>query len=169
MMLREIKPVELKDNPFQMIGKDWLLVTAESGGKVNAMTASWGFMGVMWGKDVVSIVLRPQRYTKELIDASSTFSIAVLDADRRSTYNYLGSVSGHDEDKIPKTGLTVLHDGETPYFAEAKTVFICRKLYAQPYTPNAFIDPGCDEKWYPDKDYHTMYIAEIEKVLVNEG
>ena len=29
-----------------------------------------------------------------------------------------------------------------------------------------FTDGGeCDEKWYPDKDYHTMYMAEIVKVL----
>ena len=25
-----------------------------------------------------------------------------------------------------------------------------------------------DEKWYPDKDYHTMYLGEIVKVLVRE-
>ena len=54
----------------------------------------------------------------------------------------------------------------TPYFGEANTVFVCRKLYAQPYDPSCFIDKACDERWYPEKDYHTMYIAEIEKVLV---
>lgn len=54
----------------------------------------------------------------------------------------------------------------TPYFGEADTVLICRKLYAQPYDPSCFIDKSCDERWYPDKDYHTLYIAEIEKVLV---
>ena len=36
--MREIKPEELQKNPFQMIGKEWLLVTAEQEGKVNAMT-----------------------------------------------------------------------------------------------------------------------------------
>ena len=25
-----------------------------------------------------------------------------------------------------------------------------------------------DKKWYPEKDYHTMYISEIIKVLVKE-
>ena len=40
-MFREIKPQEIKDNPFELIGKEWLLVAANKDGKSNAMTASW--------------------------------------------------------------------------------------------------------------------------------
>jgi hypothetical protein len=43
-----------------------------------------------------------------------------------------------------------------------------KKLYAQEYRPECFIDSSLDEKWYPQKDYHTMYILEIEKILVRE-
>lgn len=166
MSFKEIKPEELQKNPFTMIGKEWLLVTAEKEGKANTMTASWGGAGVMWGKNVAFIVIRPQRYTKEFIDNSGKFSLSVLDESFRKTYSYLGSVSGRDEDKITKSGLTVAHEGGTPYFEEANTVLVCRKLYAQEYQPECFIDTALDEKWYPGKDYHTMYIAEIEKILV---
>jgi hypothetical protein len=31
--------------------------------------------------------------------------------------------------------------------------------------PECFADKACDEKWYKN-DYHTMYIAEIDKFLV---
>ena len=41
---------QFNESPFRMIGKEWMLVTAEKDGKVNAMTASWGGMGVMWGQ-----------------------------------------------------------------------------------------------------------------------
>lgn len=165
MSFKEIKPEELQKNPFTMIGKEWLLVTAEKEGKVNTMTASWGGVGVMWGKNVAFIVIRPQRYTKEFIDASDTVSLSVLGEEHRKTLGYLGSVSGRKEDKIEKCGLTVAHDGTTPYFEEANTVIIGRKLYAQAYRPECFIDNTLNEKWYPDKDYHTMYILEIEKIL----
>lgn len=87
--MKVIKPEELNKNVFSMIGKEWLLVTAEKEGKVNTMTASWGGLGVMWGKDVAFIVLRPQRYTKEFVDAGETFSLSVLDGERRKTLNYL--------------------------------------------------------------------------------
>lgn len=166
MSFKEIKPEELQKNPFTMIGKEWLLVTAEKEGRINTMTASWGGVGVMWAKNVAFIVLRPQRYTKEFVDASRTFSLSVLDESFRKTYSYLGSVSGRNEDKIAKSGLTVAHEGETPYFEEANTVLVCKKLYAQEYQPECFLEEEPDKKWYPDKDYHTMYIAEIEKVLI---
>ena len=57
MSFKEIKPEELQKNPFQMIGKEWLLVTAEKDGKANTMTASWGGVGVMWGRNVAFIVI----------------------------------------------------------------------------------------------------------------
>ena len=56
-------------NPFQRIGQDWMLISAEREGKVNTMTASWGMMGVFWGKNVVTVGIRPQRFTKEFVDA----------------------------------------------------------------------------------------------------
>ena len=128
-MRKEIQPEQFDKNAFQMIGKDWMLVTAEKDGKVNTMTASWGGAGVMWGKNVAFVVIRPQRYTKEFIDASDTFSLSILDNSYRKTLNYLGTVSGRDEDKIQKSGLTVEHSGNTPYFKEANTVLLLKKLY----------------------------------------
>ena len=31
--------------------------------------------------------------------------------------------------------------------------------------PKDFLDETIDETWYKDKDYHTMYIAKITKIL----
>lgn len=67
--MKEIKPEELQKNPFQMIGKEWLLVTAEKEGKTNTMTASWGGVGIMWGKPVAYVFTARSVYTKEFIDA----------------------------------------------------------------------------------------------------
>lgn len=164
--MKEINIESLNKNACQMIGKEWMLVTAAKDGEVNTMTASWGGLGVMWGKNVAFIVIRPQRYTKEFIDASDTLSLTFYDEDRKKDLSYFGSVSGRDEDKISKAGYTVKFDGETPYFEEANTVMIVRKLYEQEYRPECFIDKEAEAKWYPDKDYHTMYICEIEKVMV---
>ena len=136
----EIAPEQLQKTPFQMIGKEWMLVTAKKGDKVNTMTASWGGLGVMWGKNVAFVVIRPQRYTKEFIDASDSFSLSFLDGAYKEKLSYLGSVSGRDEEKISKTGLTVAEENEIPYFAEADTVLICKKLYQQEYQKECFLD-----------------------------
>jgi flavin reductase (DIM6/NTAB) family NADH-FMN oxidoreductase RutF len=159
-----INPEQMTGNPFQLIGSEWMLITAQNEGQVNTMTASWGGLGVMWGKNVAYIVLRPSRYTKTFVDASETFSLTFFDRPFRQKLAYLGAVSGRDEPKIQHSGLTITHAGETPYFAEGRLVLICRKMYHQVYDPEGFLDPIIEEN-YPLKDYHTLYIAEITQVL----
>jgi flavin reductase (DIM6/NTAB) family NADH-FMN oxidoreductase RutF len=159
-----ISPEQMPGNPFQLIGSEWMLVTARKDDQVNTMTASWGGLGVMWGRNVAYIVLRPSRYTKEFVDAAETFSLTFFDDSFRSQLTYLGSVSGRDEPKIQKSGLTVAYAGDTPYFAEGRLILVCRKIYQQVYDPAGFLDPAIEEN-YPLKDYHTFYIAEIIQVL----
>lgn len=162
----EISTKDLSTNTFEMIGNDWMLVTAQKEGIVNTMTASWGGFGVMWGKDVAYVVIRPQRYTKEFVDAADTFSLSFFDDSYKSILAYCGKVSGRNEDKIGKAGLTTLQHNDTPYFEQAKTVLICKKLYAQPMQAESFINPSLLDHWYPGNDLHTLYIAEITSVLV---
>jgi len=161
----EITTKEIADNPFHMIGQKWMLITAEKEGQVNTMTASWGGLGVMWGKDVAYVVIRPQRFTKEFVDTSETFSLSFFDEKDKAKLAYCGKVSGRDEDKITKAGLTVCTYDDTPYFDEAKTVLICKKLYEQELKKDGFDMPDLYDRWYPEDDLHTLYIAEIQAVL----
>lgn len=163
--MKQITPREIERNSFAMIGDDWLLITAEKDTKVNTMTASWGGLGVFCGKDVAFTFIRPQRYTKEFVDTSDTFSLSVLPEEYRQQLGYLGKVSGRDEDKIEKSGLTVSYDGNTPYFAEADTVIICKKMCATDLHETDFIQKEICDKWFAANDYHTLYISEILKVL----
>jgi len=164
----EIKPNELTKNPFEMIGKEWMLITAQKDGFCNTMTASWGGFGIMWNKPVAYIVVRPQRFTKEFLDASTTLSLTFFDEKYREELAYLGRVSGRDEDKIANAEFSIEHDGETPYFKEANTVLICKKLFNQPFEPACFIENDIIPKMYPDKDFHTLYIVEVEKVFIRQ-
>lgn len=165
---KEIKPEELNQSAFKLIGKDWMLITAEDDNKINTMTASWGGFGVMFSKDVAYIVIRPQRYTKRFVDNSDTFSLTFFNETFRKQLSYIGSVSGKDEDKISRANLTVQYLNNTPYFEEGNIAIICKKIYEQDFKSECFISKELDEKWYPEKDYHTLYIAEIEKIIIKE-
>ena len=168
MEYKEIRPGELQGNTFNMIGREWMLVAAgDSEAGCNAMTASWGGMGVMWRKDVAFVVIRPQRYTKEFMDRETRFSLSFFGREYRKSLSWMGSVSGREEkNKMTKSGLTpvILHG--VPCFQGAETTLICRKLFAQPFDPAGFIDPAIVPEFYPGNDFHTLYIAEIEKVLI---
>ena len=52
-----------------------------------------------------------------------------------------------------------------PYFDQAELVLVCRKRFVQPMDP-ANIPQDVKEKWYPQQDYHTMYIGQIVEALV---
>ena len=45
------------------------------GGRDNTMTIGWGSLGVVWGKPVFSVLVRPSRYTFDLLEASGEFSV----------------------------------------------------------------------------------------------
>lgn len=153
-------------SPFRIIGKDWMLITAEKDGKINSMTASWGGLGVIWGKNCAFIFVRKTRYTKEFIDDSDSFSLSFFDHEKyKKALTYMGSVSGRNEDKISKSGLTISHYEGIAHYDEASRVLICKKMCCQPISPENFLSKTIDDQWYKDKDYHDMYIGEILAIL----
>lgn len=159
---------KLDMNAVRMIGDEWMLITAKKGEAVNTMTASWGGLGVLWGRPVATVYIRPQRYTKEFVDAGNQFTLSFFGGGHMKEMGYLGRVSGRDEDKIAKSGLTLTDVEGAPAFREAKLVLVCRKLYEDDIKPELFKDPEIDGKWYPDRDYHRMYIAEITAAYTAE-
>ena len=165
----KLDPKTVDMNPFSTLDDNWMLITARSGEKVNTMTASWGGLGVLWNKNVAYVFVRPQRYTRELIDESDHFSLNILDHETyRKELEYLGKASGRDEDKIAKSKLTLAYSNEVPYFQEADQVLICRKLSRQQITKDSFIEAGLAAKNYPTDDFHYVYVGEIEDFLVKE-
>ncbi len=160
---KEIPTSEI-ENVFRLIGKDWMLITAADGGKVNCMTASWGSMGVLWNDDVCTVFIRPQRYTYGFVEASDTLSLSFFGEKYRDTLAFCGRVSGRDCDKIKEAGLTSAFVEGTPIICEADMVLLCRKLYADDIKEDNFIseDPMFT---YANKDFHRFYICRIEKVL----
>ena len=166
MRFEEIAIEELEFNPFEKISKEWMLVKARDKEKSNTMTASWGGVGIMWRKNVVTAYIRPQRYTKEFMDSNDLFTISFLPEEYRKAMSLCGSFSGREVgDKWKLSGLHPHYVDGTTGVEEADMIFVCKKLYAQEMKSECFIDVDCDTTCYPDKDYHTMYIAEIVKVL----
>ena len=90
-MLHTIDPAALSLNPFTLIGKDWALLTAGDETGFNPMTVSWGNMGVMWNKNIVTVYVRPQRYTKEFIDRSDKFTLSFFEESMRPALKLCGS------------------------------------------------------------------------------
>ncbi|MDR2948785.1 MAG: flavin reductase [Prevotella sp.] len=168
MNFKKINTKDFTPDSFGLKNK-WMLITAaKPDGSVNTMTASWGGFGVMWNKEVAFVVIRPQRYTREFVESSESFSLTFFNNSYKKALSHLGSTSGRDEDKIAKTGLTVVMEDSIPYFEEAETTIFVKKLFIQRIQEDAFLDKDIIEKWYPEKDFHFLYIAEIANILTKE-
>ena len=159
--MQKLSPYELPLNAFQAIGKQWAMITTQRGDMINTMTASWGGVGILWNKPVTYVFLRPQRFTRELLDGSELFSVCFLPEDYRKQLAYCGAHSGRDGDKLAACGFSALHLDGAPVLAQSQTALTCRKLFCQQLDPAGFIDTSLDAANYPQKDYHFLYVSEI--------
>jgi len=164
--MKKTFPEELSVNVFDLIGNEWMLITAGEPGKFNTMTASWGGLGHLWDRNVSFCFVRPQRYTFEFMERSTRYSLCFFGHGHRAALNYCGTHSGRDVDKVKAAKLTPLFTAKgTPYFAEARLVLECRKLYAQFLDESSFVDTSIPGAVYPGKDFHRLYVGEIEQCL----
>lgn len=167
MAFKEIDLLKTDINPFRSIGSDWCLITSGNKDSFNTMTASWGGMGIMWNKNVATIVIRPQRYTMEFLKKNDTFTISFFDEKDKGILKYCGANSGRNVDKVAGTGLIPFEIDNAVSFQQAKTVLVCRKLYAQSLDPDCFIDKSLLSN-YANNDYHVAIVGEILQAINND-
>ena len=151
---------EFNADVFKQFDDDWALVAAGTMQDHNAMTVSWGGMGTVWNKPVVTVYVRPQRYTRKFMEREEYFTVSFYGEECRNALNIMGTKSGRDCDKEAKAGLHAVPAGESVTFREAKCTVLCKKIHFQDLDPAA-IPQDVQERQYSAKDYHRMYIGEV--------
>lgn len=169
MGFEKINAKEIEGNAFKMIDDDWFLITGGDSSGFNTMTARWGTFGTLWGKSITECYLRPQRYTLEFMEKCDYYTLSFYDEKYRPQLAVCGAKSGREIDKVRATGFTpAFADCGAVYFEEASLVIVCKKIYVTDLNPEnmsqAFID-----KWYPEHDFHRIYMGEVIEVLKKEG
>lgn len=155
--------MELKTDIFGLFDKEWALLTAGTREKYNTMTISWGGAGTLWGKPVVTVYVKPVRYTHQFMEANGFFTVSFYPEKYRKSLMILGSESGRDGDKAAKAGLSPKYLENAVTFAEAHTTLLCRKLYRQDLDLNAV--PPEAMVHYRTEAPHTMYIGEVVDII----
>jgi len=163
---RTIDCREIKDNPFKLIADDWMLITAGDIKSFNTMTASWGALGELWHKKIAICFVRATRYTFEFMNKAEHFTLSFFDEKLRPVLDFCGRTSGRNVNKAKQAGLTPIETEEGAiYYAEARLVIQCRKIYADDIDPKLFLAHEIHDA-YPMKDYHRMFIGEVLRCLV---
>lgn len=162
MSYKEINYKDLQINPASFFADNWAILSAGTADNCNSMIVSWGTVGTLWGKSVAVAFVRPQRYTDVFMADNDTFSLSFYTPSDHEKIAPFGSKSGRDCDKYDLTGINAVSVGDTTVCTSgAETVLVCRKLYTDEIKPEFFTDKELDGKWYPNKDYHKVYVGEI--------
>ena len=121
-----------------------LVGTYDSEGKPNLMCAAWG--GICNSQPPsMAVSLRKATYSYAAIVERQAFTVGIPSEAQIEAADYVGIVSGRDQDKFAATGLTPVRSDvvDAPYAAEMPFVLECRLLHT--------LDLGL----------HTQFIGEI--------
>lgn len=146
-----------------------LLVSLDTNGRPNAMTIGWAQIGIIWGLPILSVLVRPSRYTYDCLEATGEFTVCVPYEDLRAAVEVCGSRSGRDLDKLTRCGLTA-EPGATvqaPGLAECGLIYECRVVNTSDFTPDRLAPQVCTS-CYSSGDYHRVYYGEIMRTIADE-
>ncbi|MBQ8907220.1 MAG: flavin reductase [Clostridia bacterium] len=162
---KQILPEDFNESVFRLLDKDWALLSAKrEDGAVNQMTVSWGGVGVLWGKPVAFLFVRPERYTHGFMTDNAKISLSFFSGEYKSALAYCGKHSGREGDKATAAGLHfALLEGGYPTYEEARLSFALRKLFEADMQKEQFVDTSL-LKFYEKDGLHTVYVCEIEEI-----
>ena len=166
---KEVDPEEMVVKPFCNFHKDWALLTSGNEEKCNSMTISWGNLGTYMSKPMCGVYVRQERFTKEFMDKCDYFTVCNFPESYRDKLKYMGNNSGRNGDKYKATGLTPIKVGNAMALKEANIIYICKKMFHGPLEVKNIEECENKKKYYDLQDpldFHSMYLGEVEKILV---
>lgn len=162
---------------FDLFKNKWALVSAGDINNFNSCTVSWGSMGTLWSKPVITVYIHPSRYTCDFLKKEDYFSVSFYDEEYRKSLSIMGTISGRDTNKVLKANLTPIELNKTISFNEANTTFVCKKLYQHSFSKDDLNKEIEDyyiskPKSFPldeNNNYnpHIVFVGEVVEVVKN--
>ena len=146
-----------------------LLVTKGKDNKPNIMTIGWGAIGLMWGRPVFIVLVRPSRYTYSRLEEIEEFTVNVPSKELAKAALHCGTVSGRNHDKFKDLNLTEIASQEVqvPMIKECHINYECRSQHKNDLIPE-ILNKAVKKQFYPEDDFHRLYFGEILATYANE-
>lgn len=168
MLRKDLK--DYSENIFEELQNKFAIVTAgDKTSGFNALTASWGGIGVLWSKKVAFVFIKKNRYTHQFTEKSLAITLSFLPDRYAKAKEIMGTTSGKDVDKWKLSGLHLTYDPDFDgaYVTEADYVFKTKKIYAIDLAVES-LPEEIKKRYYQTEPEHTMYVCEIKQFLVKE-
>jgi flavin reductase (DIM6/NTAB) family NADH-FMN oxidoreductase RutF len=135
------------------------LTVKDSNGNVNTMTISWGFSGVVWSKPHFIALVRPQRFTREILKTADSFTISVPFGSLKKELGICGTESGKDIDKSKVVTFLDAKSVASPVVAGCNFYYECKINYVDSLHGEKI--PQSINKMHYNQDWHDFFIGEI--------
>jgi flavin reductase (DIM6/NTAB) family NADH-FMN oxidoreductase RutF len=139
------------------------LFLTTKGEKLNTMVIGWGGINVYFRRPVFIVPVRLSRFTHQLIEGSSCFTVSVpREGELKKALSFCGSKSGRDYDKFTECGLTAVpgRNCDVPVIGECALHYECEIIYSQ-HMDEEKLKEEVDREIYPNSVYHTFYFGQI--------
>jgi flavin reductase (DIM6/NTAB) family NADH-FMN oxidoreductase RutF len=163
MELREIDYTEnLPETLCVLHGPGLLLATVGADGVPNVMTIGWASPGIIWGRRMMVVYVRPSRYTFEKLAEVGEFVVNVPDDEMEDTCIFCGTKSGREVDKFAECGLTALpaEQVRAPLIAQCVRFYECRVIHTGDFRDSELTDE-VRRDLYPSGNLHRVYYGQI--------
>jgi len=155
-MNKDLKNID----PLKLFDESWALVTSGDINNHNSMTISWGELGTLWHRNVVTIFIKPCRYTFKYLQENEYFVVSFFDERYRSSLGVMGKLSGRNVNKDLEAKLTPKKYKNVTIYQEAKISLICKKIYFNQLDINNIPQEEID-RYYRLEEPHYIFIGEI--------
>ncbi len=149
-----------------MEGAGAFLVVEDDKGRVNVMTIGWAQLGIIWGLPILTVLVRPSRFTHTMLEKAAHFSVCVpRSGEMKKELAFCGSKSGRDYDKVRACALKVLEGSVKglKYLDGCELVYQC-EIYGRHALEREALGSGTLSKYYPGVETpHTLYFGKILK------
>jgi len=162
--MKNINYLSIAEEVMQQIKSNGAFLVAKSkeDENINVMTIGWAAVGHMWGKPIMTVMVRKSRFTHCIIEKASSFTVSIPTDDLNEALIFCGTKSGRDFDKFKECNLTIVsaQKVDTPIINISGFHYECKIVYKSKMNPD-FLCKEYKEDVYADNDYHTFYFGEI--------
>lgn len=163
MELKDIDYKENLDHTLEVMGAHGLLLTAAgAGGRPNVMTIGWGNVGIIWGRPMFLVYVRPSRYTFAKLAEAAEFVVNVPREGMEEVCAVCGTESGREVDKFAECNLTAVPAREVgaPLIEQCVRFYECRVAHRLDVRDGDLL-PEVRSEYYPRGDLHAVYFGQI--------
>ena len=131
-------------------------------GKPNVMTIGWITGGAIWSKPILTVLVRPSRFTYSRLNEVAEFTVNVLPPAMAPVAEVCGTVSGRDADKFAQTGLKPMPGQQVrvPVIEQAVVHYECRVVHTNEVIPTN-LAAAIRTSAYRNGDFHRIYFGEV--------